>query len=46
MAINDDPHAPYKVFEGEKLKGTYATELKLDGGSPTRGERGGPRRTI
>jgi hypothetical protein len=28
MAINDDPRAPYKVFEGEELKGTYATRAE------------------
>jgi hypothetical protein len=28
MAINDDPRAPYKVFEGEDLKGTYATRAE------------------
>jgi hypothetical protein len=28
MAINDDPRAPYKVFEGDELKGTYATRAE------------------
>jgi hypothetical protein len=25
---DDDPRAPYKVYEGEELKGTYPTALK------------------
>ena len=25
---DDDPRAPYKVYEGEELKGTYATRAK------------------
>jgi hypothetical protein len=25
---NDDPCAPYKVYEGEELKGTYATRAE------------------
>jgi hypothetical protein len=28
MAINDDPRAPYKVFEGEEVKGTYTTRAE------------------
>jgi hypothetical protein len=28
MARNDDPRAPYKVFDGEELKGTYATRAE------------------
>ena len=28
MSINDDPRAPYKVFEGDELKGTYATRAE------------------
>jgi hypothetical protein len=26
--VNDDPRAPYKVYEGEELKGTYATRAE------------------
>jgi hypothetical protein len=25
---DDDPRAPYKVYEGEELKGTYATRAE------------------
>jgi hypothetical protein len=25
---DDDRHAPYKVYEGEELKGTYATRAE------------------
>ena len=28
MTINDDPRARYKVFEGDELKGTYATRAE------------------
>ena len=28
MAQDDDPRAPYKVFEGDELKGTYATRAE------------------
>src|SRR4051812_41820599 len=28
MAKDDDPRAPYKVYEGEELKGTYATRAE------------------
>jgi hypothetical protein len=28
MAQDDDPRAPYKVYEGDKLKGTYATRAE------------------
>jgi hypothetical protein len=28
MAQNDDPRAPYKVYEGDELKGTYATRTE------------------
>jgi hypothetical protein len=28
MAKDDDPRAPYKVFEGDELKGTYATRAE------------------
>ena len=28
MPINDDPRAPYKVLEGDELKGTYATRAE------------------
>jgi hypothetical protein len=28
MAQDDDPHAPYKVYEGDELKGTYATRAE------------------
>jgi hypothetical protein len=28
MAKNDDPRAPYKVFEGEEVKGTYTTRAE------------------
>ena len=28
---DDDPRAPYKVYEGEELKGTYPTALKHGG---------------
>jgi hypothetical protein len=28
MPTNDDPRAPYKVFEGDELKGTYATRAE------------------
>ena len=28
MPINDDPRAPYKVFEGDELKGTHATRAE------------------
>jgi hypothetical protein len=28
MVKDDDPRAPYKVYEGEELKGTYATRAE------------------
>jgi hypothetical protein len=28
MVNDDDPRAPYKVYEGEELKGTYATRAE------------------
>jgi hypothetical protein len=28
MASDDDPHAPYKVYRGDELKGTYATRAE------------------
>jgi hypothetical protein len=28
MVQDDDPHAPYKVYEGDELKGTYATRAE------------------
>jgi hypothetical protein len=28
MAKDDDPRAPYKVYEGDELKGTYATRAE------------------
>jgi hypothetical protein len=28
MASDDDPRAPYKVYEGDELKGTYATRTE------------------
>ena len=28
MAQDDDPRAPYKVFEGDELKGTYGTRAE------------------
>jgi hypothetical protein len=28
MANDDDPNAPYKVYEGDELKGTYATRAE------------------
>ena len=28
MAQDDDPHAPYKVYERDELKGTYATRAE------------------
>ena len=28
MAQDDDPHASYKVYEGDELKGTYATRAE------------------
>jgi len=28
MAVNDDPRAPYKVFEGQEVKGTYTTRAE------------------
>ena len=28
MAKDDDPSAPYKVYEGDQLKGTYATRAE------------------
>jgi hypothetical protein len=28
MDENEDPRAPYKVYEGDKLKGTYATRAE------------------
>jgi len=28
MPINDDPRAPYKVLEGDELKGKYATRAE------------------
>ena len=28
VAQDDDPRAPYKVFEGDELKGTYATRAE------------------
>ena len=28
MIPNDDPYAPYKVYEGDELKGTYATRAE------------------
>ena len=26
--VNDDPRAPYKVYEGDEVKGTYATRAE------------------
>jgi hypothetical protein len=26
--VNDDPRAPYKVYEGDERKGTYATRAE------------------
>ena len=26
--VNDDPRAPYKVYEGEEYKGTYPTRAE------------------
>ena len=26
--VNDDPRAPYKVYEGEECKGTYPTRAE------------------
>jgi hypothetical protein len=28
MATNDDPRAPYKVFEGDELRGTFFTRAE------------------
>jgi hypothetical protein len=28
MAKDDDPHAPYRVYEGEECKGTYPTRAE------------------
>jgi hypothetical protein len=28
MVNDDDPRAPYKVYEGEELRGTYATRAE------------------
>jgi hypothetical protein len=28
MDENEDPRAPYKVYEGDELKGTYATRAE------------------
>ena len=28
MAKDDDPSAPYKVYEGDQLRGTYATRAE------------------
>ena len=28
MVIDDDPHASYKVYEGDELNGTYATRAE------------------
>jgi hypothetical protein len=28
MPFNDDPPAPYKVLEGDELRGTYATRAE------------------
>ena len=28
MPQDDDPHAPYTVYEGDELKGTYATRAE------------------
>lgn len=28
MANDDDPRAPYKVYDGDELKGTYATRAE------------------
>jgi hypothetical protein len=28
MATDDDPRAPYKVYEGQERKGTYATRAE------------------
>ena len=28
MAKDNDPRAPYKVYEGDELKGTYATRAE------------------
>lgn len=28
VSDDDDPRAPYKVYEGEELKGTYATRAE------------------
>ena len=28
MAQNDDPHAPYKLYEGDVLIGTYRTRAE------------------
>ena len=28
VRVDDDPRAPYKVYEGDELKGTYATRAE------------------
>ena len=28
MANDDDPNAPYRVYKGDELKGTYATRAE------------------
>ena len=36
---DDDPRAPYKVYEGNELKGTYATRAEARRAHTTRGVR-------
>jgi hypothetical protein len=41
MAQDDDPRAPYKVYEGDELKGTYATRAlkRGDGNSNSKASK-------
>jgi hypothetical protein len=43
---DDDPRAPYKVYEGDELKGTYATRYAdaLRTAKPSRSGASAPRR--
>jgi hypothetical protein len=36
MAKDDDPRAPYKVYEGDELKGTYAARQGTAAATTTR----------
>ena len=36
VSDDDDPRAPYKVYEGGELKGTYATRAEARRANPNR----------